>query len=124
MDASATVAIIGLIEAIGVVIIGGLISGYQKKVDRQAAIDKEKLEEKVKNEKEQAKLIANMAEGVRTLLRNELVSAHREWVEEKGYITLEALEYMKRTFESYHALKGNGSGDKLWKDLKALPVKD
>lgn len=124
MDASVTVAIIGMIEAIGVVIIGGLISSYQKKVDRQAAIDQEKLDEKAKNEKEQAKLIANMAEGVRTLLRNELVSAHREWVEEKGYITLEALEYMKRTFESYHALKGNGSGDKLWEDLKALPVKD
>lgn len=65
-----------------------------------------------------------MYEGVKTLLRNELVAAHREWVEEKGYITLEALEYIEDTYKCYHAMKGNGSGTKLWEDIKALPVKD
>ena len=60
----------------------------------------------------------------RVLLRNELVSMHREWVEEKGYITLEPLEYAKNTYEVYHELKGNGSGTKLWKDIQALPVRN
>lgn len=65
-----------------------------------------------------------MFDGVKTLLRNELVAAHREWVEEKGYITLEALEYTEDTYNCYHAMKGNGSGTKLWEDINALPVKD
>ena len=62
--------------------------------------------------------------GMRTLLRNELVAMHREWAEEKGYITLEALEYAQETYEAYHGLGGNGSGTKLWEDLNALPVRD
>lgn len=64
-----------------------------------------------------------MAQGIKTLLRNELVAAHREWVEEKGFIKLESLEYVEDTYKCYHALKGNGSGTKLWEDIKALPVK-
>lgn len=64
-----------------------------------------------------------LKEGVRTLLRNELVAAHREWFEEKGCITLEALEYCHQTYEAYHGLGGNGSGDKLFEDIKSLPVK-
>lgn len=64
-----------------------------------------------------------LKEGMRTLLRNELVAAHREWYEEKGYITLEALEFCQQTYEAYHGLGGNGSGDKLFKDIKTLPVK-
>lgn len=64
-----------------------------------------------------------IADGVKTLLRNELVAAHREWVEEKGFVTLEALEYIQDTYKCYHALKGNSSGTKLWEDINALPVK-
>lgn len=64
-----------------------------------------------------------LKEGMRTLLRNELVAAHREWYEEKGYITLEALEFCHQTYEAYHGLGGNGSGDKLFEDIKTLPVK-
>ncbi len=60
----------------------------------------------------------------RVLLRNELVRMHRDWVEEKGYITLEALEYAQNTYEAYNELRGNGSGTKLWHDIKALPVKN
>ena len=69
---------------------------------------------------EQAALI----KGVRTLLRNEIVSMHREYAEENGYITLEALEYAEDTYMAYHDLNGNGSGTKLWHDIKALPVKE
>lgn len=62
--------------------------------------------------------------GIRTLLRNELVEAHREYVEKDKSITLESLEYVQETYESYHSLGGNGSGTKLWEDIKALPIKD
>ena len=65
-----------------------------------------------------------MTSGVRSILRVELVRAHREWVEEKGYITLEAREYVQRTYESYHALGGNGVGTTLYNDLMALPIRE
>ena len=60
----------------------------------------------------------------RTLLRNELVANHRIWVEEKGYITLEALEYIDETYEEYSAKGGNSSGTKLWKDMHDLPLRE
>lgn len=65
-----------------------------------------------------------MYDGVKTLLRNELVEAHREYVEDKGAISLEALEYVEDTYRCYHNMKGNGSGTKLWEDIKTLPIKD
>ena len=58
------------------------------------------------------------------LLRNELVAAHRRWVEECGYITLEALEYITELYEEYAAKGGNGSGEKLYLDIKALPINE
>ncbi len=60
----------------------------------------------------------------RTLLRNELVRAHRDWVEDKGYITLEGLEYVDETYEEYHAKGGNGSGTRLWEDIHKLPIRE
>ena len=58
----------------------------------------------------------------KAMLRAELVRAHREWVEEKGYITLEAHEYTSKIHEAYNAVGGNDTGDKLWKEIDALPI--
>ena len=58
----------------------------------------------------------------RALLRNEIVKAHREWVEKKGFITLEALEYLGKIHDAYNAVGGNDSGDKMWEDIKRLPI--
>lgn len=65
-----------------------------------------------------------LVQGMRVLLRNELVEAHREYVETSGTISLEALEYIEGTYNAYYALGGNGSGAKLWMDIKALPIQD
>ena len=101
MTAAITSGVSALIGAVVAVIVGRVKRGAQDSADTQKAI----------------------AAGVKTLLRNELVASHREWVEEKGYVTLEALEYIEDTYNCYHTLKGNGSGTKLWEDIKALPVK-
>lgn len=61
-------------------------------------------------------------ESDRAMLRSDLVRAHREWVEEKGYITLEALEVVSKTHEAYNRVHGNDTGDKLWEDIRALPI--
>ena len=58
----------------------------------------------------------------RAMLRSNLVKAHREWVEEKGYITLEALEVTEKTYQAYKAVKGNHTGDKMWEDICNLPI--
>lgn len=58
----------------------------------------------------------------RAMLRSDLVRGHREWVEEKGYITLEALEVLSKTHEAYNKVGGNDTGDKLWQDINALPI--
>lgn len=65
-----------------------------------------------------------MVKGMRTLLRNELVESHRQYVEQDGRISLESLEYVEDTYNAYHDLGGNGSGTKLWEDIKSLPLKD
>ena len=96
-----TAAVSALIGALVAAIIGRVKRGAQVSAEIQRAI----------------------AAGIKTLLRNELVASHREWVEEKGYVTLEALEYIEDTYNCYHTLKGNGSGTKLWEDIKKLPVK-
>ena len=60
----------------------------------------------------------------RAMLRTELVRGHREWVEERGYITLEALEVFKRVHKAYNAVGGNDIGDLLWEDIAALPIEE
>ena len=60
----------------------------------------------------------------RAMLRSDLVRGHREWVEEKGYITLEALEVLSKTHEAYNRVGGNDTGDKLWNDISALPINE
>lgn len=60
----------------------------------------------------------------KTLLRSEIIKFHREWVEEKGYITLESLEYVDRIHEAYMNIGGNGTGDKLWREIHELPIRE
>ena len=63
-------------------------------------------------------------DGIRTLLRNELVRLHRDLVEAQGWCTLEDKEYAERTYIAYHELGGNGTGTVLYEDIMALPIKD
>lgn len=59
-----------------------------------------------------------LCDGVRSLLRCELVRSHREYVQEGHRMTLSDLEYSQRVYESYHALGGNGTGTQLWDSIQ------
>ena len=85
-------------------------------VEREQAAEQER--------SEQREAMDTLKEGMRSLLRSELVSLHREWVEEKGYINLEGKEYAERTYTAYHRLGGNGTGTRLWLDIDALSVRE
>lgn len=60
----------------------------------------------------------------RAILRNELVKGHREWVESKGYITLESLEVLEKIHTAYSLVDGNDIGDKIWDDIRLLPIEE
>ena len=60
----------------------------------------------------------------KAILRNELVKGHREWVERKGYITLESLEVLDKIHRAYNLVDGNEIGDKMWEDIKRLPIEE
>ena len=60
-----------------------------------------------------------LCNGMRSLLRCELVRSHREFVQERHAMTLSDLEYSQRVYESYHALGGNGTGTQLWDGIQA-----
>ena len=62
-------------------------------------------------------------DGIRSILRNELVRLHRDLVEAQGWCTLEDKEYAERTYQSYHELGGNGTGTVLYEDIMKLPIR-
>lgn len=67
--------------------------------------------------------IAAQRDGIRAILRNELIVLHRGLVEEQGLCTLADKEYAERTYQAYHELGGNGTGTALYEDIMALPVR-
>lgn len=61
-------------------------------------------------------------EGVRTLLRRELREIYRQ-ASARGSISLDELEEVTIIYEIYHTkLGGNGTGTKLYEDIKRLPI--
>lgn len=64
-----------------------------------------------------------IAKGVRSLLRAELIHEHRKWVPKNG-ITLDAKEYVQRTYDAYHNLGGNDVGTAMYEELMGLPTKE
>ena len=65
-----------------------------------------------------------MRDGVCSLLRSELVSAHRNYCEKQGCMSLEDKEYVQRTYDAYAGLGGNDVGHRLYCELMALPIKE
>lgn len=87
---------------------------YRKQHDREDREWKEALMERLDRGDEVDKAI----------LRNELVKGHREWVERKGYITLESLEVLDKIHTAYVLVGGNDIGDKMWRDIKELNIEE
>lgn len=66
--------------------------------------------------------IRSLRDGVRSLLRCELVHAHRRYVVNSEPMAMDDLEYAQRTYQAYHGLGGNGLGTKLWEDIKSVKI--
>ena len=64
-----------------------------------------------------------METGLRTLLRAELLEIHAKYVP-LGYIPVAVMEEADRVYRAYHSLGGNGTGTKIYEEIKALPTVD
>lgn len=77
----------------------------------------------LKSHKREAARDRAMETGLRTLLRAELLEIHAKY-RPVGDIPLEVMEEADRVYQAYHSLGGNGTGTKIYEELKALPTVD
>ena len=61
-----------------------------------------------------------MREGVRSLLRAEIIRAYEKYTE-RGYCPIYAREPLTKVYEAYHAMGGNGTGTDFYRKTIALP---
>lgn len=61
-----------------------------------------------------------LGEGVRSLLRSQLIEYHDKYTGRK-YCPIYAKEAARRSYEAYHELGGNGVITKLYEDIMELP---
>lgn len=58
--------------------------------------------------------------GVQSLLRAEIIRQNEKWVE-RGYCPVYAKDAVRREYDAYHALGGNGVITELYNDIIELP---
>ncbi len=61
-----------------------------------------------------------LQEGVKSLLRNQLIDYHEVYTE-RGYCPIYVKESARRSYEAYHQLGGNGVVTRLYNHLMDLP---
>lgn len=66
--------------------------------------------------KQHALLMSAQMNMMRELLR----SSHKECME-KGSIDEDELEHIEKVYSTYHALHGNGTGDRWMEEMRGLP---
>lgn len=65
-----------------------------------------------------------LSEGVAAMLRDRIKQAHR-YYKQKGCISPTGLENINAIYKVYHdQLHQNGVGEKMYNEIKALPIKD
>lgn len=58
-----------------------------------------------------------MEQGMRALLRQQLIDYHRDYVVSGGPCPIRIKEQATSVYQAYHALNGNGTGTKLWEEI-------
>lgn len=61
-----------------------------------------------------------IGEGVKSLLRNQLIEYHEKY-SDRGFCPIYVKESARRSYDAYHELGGNGLVTKLYDDLMSLP---
>lgn len=97
-----------LVSAIIGAVVGAVVSGIGS-IGRRA---------RERDEREIA-----LANGVRSLLRSDIVKTHHRAVS-RGYAPTIDKEIMQRDYDAYHGLGGNGVATTLYEETMALPTRE
>jgi hypothetical protein len=111
MDSEIIVAIIGggvTLANVAITAVGGQIS--RRKAD------------KLLTDSKQDKRIANLENGVQSLLRAEIIRSHEKYMK-RGFCPIYAKEALDKAYKAYHALGGNDVATKLYEQCILLPDK-
>lgn len=63
-----------------------------------------------------------MQEGMRALLRQQLIDMHRKYVVEGRPCSVDEHEQAEDVYKAYHALGGNGTGTHLYEEIRESHV--
>lgn len=64
-----------------------------------------------------------LKKGVKAILHDRLYQSSRYYIKQ-GWVDLDGLTNLQFIYESYHELKGNGTGTNLFERIKALPLNE
>lgn len=98
MDGILTTAITAIVSAICGALAGALIKGFKDTHKKNAAIKG----------------------GLQSLLRGEIIKQHEKYTE-RGFCPVYAKDALRRQYESYHELGGNGVITELYHEIMELP---
>ena len=65
-----------------------------------------------------------MEQGMRALLRQQLITYHAEYVASGGPCPVQIKEQATSVYSAYHALGGNGTGTQLYQEIMEQHVKE
>ena len=63
-----------------------------------------------------------MRDGMRSLLRSQLVDMHHKYVVEGQPCSVDEHDNAEQVYKAYHALGGNGTGTHLYQEIMAAHV--
>lgn len=63
-----------------------------------------------------------MRDGMKSVLRKELVDAYDRYVLDKCPMTVERRHELEEAYRSYRALGGNGTGEAMYKAISQVPI--
>lgn len=69
----------------------------------------------------QKKRESALEEGLKCLLRAEIIRNHDKYLD-RGYCPIYTKEALKRAYAAYHALRGNDVATQLYNEVMALPT--
>lgn len=58
-----------------------------------------------------------MKQGMRALLRQQLINYHKEYVASGNPCPVRIKEQATAIYDAYHAIGGNGTGTQLWREI-------
>ncbi len=115
----------GIVTAIAAIITPTVVFVMQRATAKKLdAFDQKREAARVEREAEErrtAEWQEAMTGGMRSMLRAELLHEYNKWTD-RGYCPMESKEYVERTYNSYHALGGNGIGTSMYDEVMALPM--